>query len=230
VPVAHAERWQDGAIAAAILALVLARMAGKRATRGKSGSGRAAPLRAGFDAATSLQNRMAEADKTRSVNAPDKAETPKPNDVEAERARLRKAGFSDAEISQILVARQTGAANKTSFGSGVATGVLNNLDAIATHVRSLVPNLKADLTRILDRNAAGAARIGGALSLGLKVAAIVVVGYFVYLEALQFRSTAYKAWAEACIERQKNAINFSSIGELMSGKGPYSQLEQDCKQ
>jgi hypothetical protein len=231
--IARHDLWQDGAIAAGLLALLLTWSATKRTPRGAPEprarqASRPSLVRTGLDAASTLRSQIVEASKAEAAKATEAKETAKPSALETERARLRKDGFSDPEISQILIARETGAANRTSFGSGVATGLLNNLDAIVTHVRGLVPNLKSDLARILDRDAEGAARIGGALSLSLKAAAIVVVGYFVYLEALQFRASAYKAWAEACIQRQQNAINFSTMSELMSGNTPDRTLDRDC--
>jgi len=248
LPLAHAERLQEEGLAAGLCALVLAYWAtkGQRRTPRRKPEpapreSRASPVRAtlreALDAAATLRSQFVEAAKTQKTEsvakaaAVDAAQAPKrpsstPSDLETERARLRTAGFSDAEISQILVARETGAGGKASFGSGVATGLLNNVDAIVTHVRGLVPSFKGDLTRMLDRDAGGVARIGGALSLGVKAAAIVVVGYFVYLEAVQFRASAYKAWAEACIARQQAEINFSSLSELMSG---HNDLDSGCK-
>jgi hypothetical protein len=226
--VPHPELWLAVGFIAAWLAFksTLAAMKAERQTP------RASFVRGGIDAASRLRSRLAEAAKTQKVEAPAKAATPDVNPLEAERERLRKAGYSAAEISQIMVARESGAgARKAALGAGVATGVLNNLDAVMTHLRSLVPSVKFDLTRMLDRKADSATRISGAVSFGVKVAAAVMVGYFVYLEALQFRSAAYKSWAEACIERQKSAINFSSINELMSGafSDATRKLEQECK-
>jgi len=43
--------------------------------------------------------------------------------IDAERERLRKAGFTDEEIRQILIARETGAAQGMSGGGhGVLSG------------------------------------------------------------------------------------------------------------
>lgn len=144
-----------------------------------------------------------------------------------EREKRRKA--RDAEINQLFGEREAGARN-ASLGSGVANGFISNLEAVAMHLRTLVPSVKFDLTRMLDREADSATRISGAVSLGVKAAAAVVIGYFVYLEALQFRSAAYKAWAEACIEAQRNAINFSTLSQLESGTGPGRDLIKECAQ
>ncbi len=148
--------------------------------------------------------------------------------TERERERLRNSGFREVEISQILVARETnGNAVKSSFGSGVATGFLNNLDAVVTHARHLMPSFKNDLERLFDSRAEMATRVGGAMALTVKMVALIAIGYFVYLEALQLRSVAYKSWAEACIERQKNAINFTPLNKLISGE-LTRDLDKEC--
>lgn len=162
--------------------------------------------------------------KTQAVQAP-APEAPKVSPIERERERLRAAGFSEAEISQIMIARES---QSGGFGQGVATGVLNNLRAIVDYGRSLLPSFKNDLANMLDSEADAATRIASAASVTAKTAAVVVFGYFVYLEALQLRSAAYKAWAEACIERQKNAINFSTLRELESGERD-AKLNAECK-
>jgi hypothetical protein len=39
------------------------------------------------------------------MDSPEGAGTPTPSPLDAERARLRKEGYTDAEISQILISR-----------------------------------------------------------------------------------------------------------------------------
>jgi len=223
MPVTHADRWQDAAMVAGALAAGLTWAASQRTPPQKTEARAPSERRARNAESSTLRSELADASKAK------KEEAPRLSPIEAERLRLLKAGFNEQEISQILIARESGG-GKASFGSGVATGVLNNLEAVATHLRSLVPSIKSDLTRIMDRDADSATRISGAVSLGVKAIAAVVIGYFVYLEALQFRSAAYKAWADACIERQKNAINFSTMNELLSGNGPGHDLDKECAQ
>jgi hypothetical protein len=160
------------------------------------------------------------------MEAPKSAEaTLTPGQIERERRRRAR----EAETDDAFRERETGASTRNaSLGPGVATGFVGNLDAVVTYLRSLVPSVKYDLTRVLDRRADAATRISGALSLAAKAAAAVVVGYFLYLEGLQLRSSAYKAWAEACIERQKNAINFSSLSDLLSGSRAERELDKEC--
>jgi len=231
--------WQSGAAVAALVATIftvdamrkwLRARRPRQAVRGMprtSGALPAPPALLALPApAKTVQAKPREEDMP-SASKANAAQADEPTGkVESERARLRADGFTDPEISQILIAREAGG-GKAAFGSGIATGLLNNVDAVVTHVRSLVPGFKTDLAHILNRDADSATRIGGALSLTVKTAAIMVVGYFVYLEALQFRAAAYKTWAEACIQRQQNQINFSTTNDLLSGR--MNSLDADCK-
>jgi len=226
MPAGHAERWQDAAIAGAALALSLTWMTSKPTPQQKADAAarkarRTSNVRPVRDVASSVRSESA------GESIGDTPATPEVAPLQDERERLLKAGLPEHEVSQILVARASGA-RRNSFGSGVATGPLSNLEAVASYVRGhLIPNVTADLTRILDRDADSATRLGGALSFGVKAAAAVVVGYFEYLESLQFRASAYKAWADACIARQQAEINYSSVSELMSGA--TNGLNGDCK-
>jgi len=218
----QSDRWQDGAIVAAALALWLTWAASRRA-----GPEQAADA---YRRAARAETRRGATVKARpDAGAAAKAAAPEASPFDAERKRLLASGLTEHEVSQVLIARASGAGKSSPLGSGVAGGVLNNLDAVATHLRSLMPSIKSDLTRIMDRDADSAARLSGAVSLGVKAVAAVVIGYFVYLEALQFRSAAYKAWADACIERQKNAINFSPMNELLTGNAALRALDKECR-
>jgi hypothetical protein len=149
--------------------------------------------------------------------------------AEDERARLKGQGYSDAEISQILIMRETGNTTaKGGFGTGTAAGAfLNNLDAVLAYARHLVPSFKSDLERMFDASAAKADRAAGALSFSLKCAALGVIGYFLYIEAIELKARALDTWAKACISRQQNAINHATMNELMSGKTLDS--DDDCR-
>jgi hypothetical protein len=60
------------------------------------------------------------------MDSPERAGTPTPSPLDAERARLRKEGFTDHTISQILLAREFAAPQATGgAGQGVMTGVLS---------------------------------------------------------------------------------------------------------
>ncbi|WP_280706412.1 hypothetical protein [Bradyrhizobium sp. BR13661] len=144
--------------------------------------------------------------------------------VEAERERLANSGYSEAEISQILIAREA----RLGFGAqGAASGVVSNLTAVMGHVRNFLPGLKADFERMLNTRSSFSARIEAAVVVALKAFVVAVLCYIVSLECAQLKASVDKARAEACIERQKNAINFSTMSELMSGH--VRELEKDCK-
>ena len=221
MPLGHAERWQDVGIAFGVGALVLAGTVTRRRPNRKP-EPRASFLRAGIDAASRLRSRLVEAAKTQKVEAPAKAATPDVSPLDAERERRRKA--KDAETNQALGERAASAdAGKAPFGVGQPTGFISNVHSIVAMARELVPSFKSNLTDILDPDADAATRISGAISFGLKSAAIVILGYFVYPEVLQFRGAAYKAWAEACIARQQAEINYSTMSELVNGAGTKSR-------
>ena len=61
----------------------------------------------------------------------------------------------------------------------------------------------------------------------VKASVVAVLGYIVSLECAQLKASVDRARAEACIARQKNAINFSTMNELMSGR--VRGLDKDCK-
>ena len=224
MPLGHAERWQDVGIAFGVGALVLAGTVTRRRPNRKP-EPRASLLRVAIDAASRVRIQFLEAGKAQRKDAPDKTATPDVNPLEAERERRR------TEKTEIPNQPAAGAdAGKASFGAGMPTGFLGNLHSTVAILREFVPSFKSNLTDVLDRDADAATRISGAVSIGVKTAAAVVVGYFVFLEGLQLRSASYKMWAEACIERQKNAINFSTVAQLYSGTGPDRKLDKECAQ
>ena len=228
--IARHDLWQDGAIAAGLLALLLTWRATKRTPRGAPERGaRQAPqpslVRAGLDAASTLRSQIVEAGKAQAAKAPEAKETAKPSALETERARLRKEGFSDSEISEILVARETGASSSGGLGSGVVTGVLNNLGAVTAHARNIIPGLKADLAHLLDGEASAATRLGAAVTLILKAAVIAVLAYVVSLEFSQLQSMAAKTKAEACSARMAMIANTLSPDQWGKANAEYNR---DC--
>ena len=126
-----------------------------------------------------------------------------------------------------MIARATGpGAARAGFGTGTATGPLNNLDAILTHARNLMPSFKSDLQRMFDEGADKATRIGAGLAFGVKIGAVSALGYFVYIEAIEFRARALTSWAQSCIERQKNAVAHMSLNQLM--QAPWIDGDEEC--
>jgi hypothetical protein len=120
--------------------------------------------------------------------SPDQADTPPVRPLDAERARLRAAGLTDDEISRIFVARELGAqpqqagAPAGTAGQGVMSGVLNNFNAVLAHVRGVIPAIAQQIVTLRDSSASASARITAGLSLTVKIALILVLGYAVWQE------------------------------------------------
>jgi len=228
--------WRVGGLAAGLLAAKLTLAATKQRQEmrrslatGEDGERPRRALLAAFaaryDAAVAALGHTPESEAGAALPT---TQTPAPSRIEAERMRLAKAGFNETEISQILIAKETGAAQGMGGGHGVLSGVLSNLAAVMTHARNFVPHLVADLARMLNRHLPLAQRVEALFTFAAKCAVIGVLAYVVELEFTQLKALSDKAKAEACIERQKNAINFSSMNELLSGHG-MSDLDRECK-
>jgi len=107
--------------------------------------------------------------------------TPAP--LDAERARLRAQGCTDAEISQIIIQREAhGRASPPQLASGAApaqgvlSGVLSSFVAVVSHTRSYIVATKADLATLFG-TASPAARLKAGGSLALKAVIVAVLGY-----------------------------------------------------
>jgi hypothetical protein len=101
--------------------------------------------------------------------------------LDAEREALRKAGYTEAEVSQILIARAlqqpAGAA-----GQGVMSNVLSSIIAVGSHARSLLPTFKKDVMTVFDGRAPASARAGATASLVVKAVVVLVLGYAAFQE------------------------------------------------
>jgi hypothetical protein len=183
-------------------------------------------LQAKLDAAAAAFNRMAESEGGETMQTTAKANTF--SRMDAERERLRKAGFTDEEIKQILIARETGAAQGMSGGGhGVLSGVLSNLAAVMTHARNFIPSLVADLARMLNRRLPFSARIEAVFLLVAKCAVIGVLAYVVQLEFVTLKANAQRARAEACETTMKALIGSSTWNELLNGTATR-KIEEAC--
>src|SRR6516225_7742681 len=92
--------------------------------------------------------------------------------LDAEGERLRQQSYADHEISQILIARETGAAQAPPGAQAPPTGVLANLTAVLSHARNFLPGIKGDLITMFDRASPFGARLGAAIYLVFKVAVV----------------------------------------------------------
>jgi hypothetical protein len=115
------------------------------------------------------------------MDTPERTGTPTPNPLDAERARLRKEGFTDHQIRQIFMAREFAAPTQATGGAGqgVMTGVFSSLGAVLSHARGILPSIKTDLAKLFDRAASPPVRVKAAGYLALMAAVIVVLAYAV---------------------------------------------------
>jgi hypothetical protein len=152
-------------------------------------------------------------------------EAPKVTEHERLRERLRAGGFSDDEISEILIARAMQGYTGGSFNQGALTGVLNNLTAVMGHVRNFLPSLKDDLTKMLFSGLPLAARLEAAIVIVLKVSMVAVLGYIVSLEFFQLKAMVDKTRAEACSARMKMIAETLPFSQWPEANAAY---EKDC--
>jgi uncharacterized protein YecT (DUF1311 family) len=165
---------------------------------------------------------------------PEREDQPAASPLDTEREKLRKDGYNDAEISQILVARALGSAGP-STSSGVLSNVLSSLMAVAGHARAAMPSFKRDFVTIFDATAAASARAGASLSLVIKIIVIAVLGYAAWQEWNQHIISATeiaaiqarKLHAEECSARVESAAKNMRIKDSLDG---YSNeaLARDC--
>ena len=255
--VAHANAWQIASIIGQMITLLLTREAlrswkqlralpeeipEQRAPSARA-RGEAAPregrlrpralldfLQAKLDAAAAAFNRMAESEGVETMQTTAKTEAPAFSRIDAERERLRKAGFTDEEIKQILIARETGAAQGMGGGGhGVLSGVLSNLAAVMTHARNFVPSLVADLARMLNRRLPFSARIEALFLLVAKCAVIGVLAYVVELEFVTLKANTQRAKAEACETTHESAHRLVAVEWNLLNASTNKKIDEVCK-
>lgn len=159
-------------------------------------------------------------------------DNPAATPLDAERERLRKAGYTDTEISQILIARETARHSSESAGHGVMTGVASNLAAAAGYVRNFIPGIVADTKTLGNSTATAMTRSQAAGYLVLKAAVVIVIAYVVWQEFSQLQSMTARATAEACIARQKLLVDTMPMNESSSQykqwQSHYAEFHHDC--
>jgi uncharacterized protein (DUF697 family) len=115
--------------------------------------------------------------------------------LDAEREQLRKAGYTDAEISQILVTRAS-QQPAGAPGQGVMSNVLSSIVAVGSHARGLIPTFRKDVMTVFDGAATASARAGATASLAVKAVVILVLGYAAWQEWNQHIASATTIAAE----------------------------------
>jgi tetratricopeptide (TPR) repeat protein len=134
------------------------------------------------------------------MTTPATPDTPAAAPLDAERTRLRSAGYTDAEISHILMQREIGASPQQSAGAGqgVMSNVLSSIVAVASHARAVVPSFRKDVATVFDGGATASARAGAAASLAVKAVVILVLGYAAWQEwQIHIIATPQQATAQA---------------------------------
>ena len=224
--------WQAGSVAAGLIAARLTLAAMKQQQTAAPATGDAArralldSLSAKLDAAAAA---LRCAPESREGEALGTAEAQKPQRIEAERERLTKAGFSKAEISQILIAKETGAAQATGGGGhGALSGVLSNLAAVTTHAKNFLPGLLTDLARMLNRRVPPLQRLEAAFTFVAKCAVIGMLAYVVDLEFITLKANAQRARADACETTMKVYIDSTPLVEL-GNDAMNKKIDELCK-
>jgi hypothetical protein len=151
------------------------------------------------------------------MSSPDQEHKSDSTSLDAERTRLRSAGYTDAEISQILIARA--AQQPAGASQGALSNVLSSIVAVASHARAIIPNLRKDVATVFDGAATASTRAGAVASLAVKATVVIVLGYAVWQEWGQHilssptiaQYQAIKAKADACLAMTETA------GKTMSG-------------
>jgi hypothetical protein len=172
------------------------------------------------------------------MSSPDQEHKSDSTSLDAERARLRSAGYTDAEISQILIARAS--QQPAATGQGVMSNVLSSLLAVASHARTVIPTFGKDMATVFDGGATASARAGAAASLAVKAVVILVLGYAAWQEWRQHinyatetaASQAEKAKADACTARLNSYVDEKQLAQAIHDCDPNNSAadrEADLK-
>src|ERR1700683_1746020 len=102
-----------------------------------------------------------------------------PTPLDAEREQLRKVGYTEAEVSQILIARALNNTQQSAgaVGQGVMSNALSSIVAVASHARLLIPTFRKDAATMFDGAAAASSRAGAAAALVVKAVVVLVLGF-----------------------------------------------------
>ena len=99
--------------------------------------------------------------------------------LDAKRAKLRAKGLTEAEISKILINRQTAGSQPTGgappMRGGNMAGVLRNASAAVSYACGAIFGIRGDIRNLFDRTAPPLERVmsGGFLAFKLAVVAVI---------------------------------------------------------
>jgi hypothetical protein len=115
--------------------------------------------------------------------------------LDARRAQLRELGYTDSEISTIILKEvppppqpQAAAATATTAvtggvtGQGVMSGVLNNLSVAVGLATGFLPSIATDITHLIGRDSSLPERSKGGVYLVAKLAFVAAIGFAIYQE------------------------------------------------
>jgi hypothetical protein len=106
--------------------------------------------------------------------------------LDAEREKLRAQGYTEAEISQILINQASGLGSQQPAGAapvqGNMTGVLGNASAALSHARGAIPLLKGEVANLSNPDAPRPSRAKSAAVVASAAVIAAVLGYAIYQE------------------------------------------------
>ena len=109
-----------------------------------------------------------------------------PTPLSGERERLRRKGFTDAEISQILIEQETGGrapqAHHHGAQQGMLSSVVGSIVAVSGYVVSLFTSIPQDAATMLDASLQASARSRAFVSLLFKAVVIGVLSFAAWQE------------------------------------------------
>jgi hypothetical protein len=169
------------------------------------------------------------------MSSPEQEGKPAATPLDAEREQLRKVGYTEAEVSQILIARALAGTQHPAghVGQGVMSNVLSSMLGVASHARMLIPTFRKDVVTIFDGTAAASARAGATVSLAVKAVVVLVLSYAAWQEwnqhiisATQIAEIqARKIKAEECSARMKAIIDTVPVNQLAAAS---EIVQRDC--
>jgi hypothetical protein len=160
--------------------------------------------------------------------SPDQDDKPAASPLDAERARLREAGYTDAEVSQILIARASAASQQpAAAGQGVMSNALSSLVGVASHARAVIPSFRKDVATMFDGAATASARAGATASLLVKAVVILVLGYAAWQEWNQHIISGTEIARQQAIKAKAEAQAMSHAPCLLEGTSACDELDKN---
>ena len=135
------------------------------------------------------------------MSSPDQEHKSEATSLDAERARLRSAGYTDAEVSQILIA--SASQQPAATGQGALSNVLSSILGVASHARALIPTFRKDVETVFDGAATASARAGAVASLAVKAIVVIVLGYAAWQEWQQHIISQTEIAAQLHLSRRR---------------------------